>query len=76
MANAHETMRAQIEASTWAFMLGTATEWRDSNPHGSMDDFLKECRQQESRVMERLIEVEVENGSTREEAERMTRMMR
>lgn len=75
MANAGETMKVHIEASGWVFALGHLAAWRESNPNGTLDDYVDECRQQTARAKERLVEVEVENGSTREAAERTARLM-
>lgn len=57
------------------FALGHLAEWRENNPAGTIDAYLTECRQQTAQAKERLIEIEVENGSTRESAERMARQM-
>lgn len=75
MANAFEAMKVHIEVSGWVFALGHLQEWREAHPDGTVDDYLAEVRQQTIKAKERFVEVEVENGSTREAAVRAARMM-
>ncbi|MFC8273732.1 hypothetical protein ACFUJR_14665 [Streptomyces sp. NPDC057271] len=75
MANAHETLQAQIEAATWVFVRQELEQWRRNNPGASSDDFVDYCLRQTKLATDRLIEVEMENGSSREEAERMIQHM-
>jgi hypothetical protein len=75
MANAAETLKVHVEVSGWVFALGHLQKWREENPKGSIDDYADECRQQVTEAKKRLVELEVENGSTRESAERMARQM-
>ncbi|MER8004746.1 hypothetical protein [Streptomyces sp. NPDC094149] len=75
MANATETMKVHIEVSGWVFALGHLEEWRQEHPGATLDDYLSEVQAQTDRAKERLIEVEVENGATREAAERLARQM-
>ncbi|CAL9666001.1 hypothetical protein SUDANB1_07215 [Streptomyces sp. enrichment culture] len=76
MANAFEAMKVHIEVSGWVFALGHLQEWREANPSGTIDDYVAEVRQQTIKAKERFVELEVENGSTREAAVRTAQMMR
>jgi hypothetical protein len=75
MANAIETLQVHVEVSGWVFALGHFQGWRETHPNGTIDDYHAELRQQTQKAKERFVEVEVENGSTRESAERVARMM-
>lgn len=75
MAKAFETLAAQVEASSWVFVRSTLDQWCTANPNGTLDDFVEEVRKRTNQATDRLIEVEVENGSTRADAERMVRQM-
>ncbi|MGV9888405.1 hypothetical protein [Streptomyces sp. NPDC003395] len=75
MANAIETLQVHVEVSGWVFALGHFQKWREAHPNGTIDDYHVELRQQTQKAKERFVEVEVENGSTRESAERVARMM-
>lgn len=75
MANAAETLKVHVEASGWVFALGYLEKWRADNPDGTLDDYLAEVRHQTTKVKARFVEVEVENGSTRESAERTAGQM-
>jgi hypothetical protein len=76
MANATETLTAHIEVSGWVFALSHLEEWRQTHPDGTVDDYLAEVRHQTIKAKERFVEVEMENGSTREAAVAAARMMR
>jgi hypothetical protein len=76
MANSWETLKAHVEVSGWVFALGHLEEWRQKNPDGTIDDYVDECQRQTAKAKERFVEVEVENGSTRESAEATARRMR
>lgn len=75
MGKAFDTLKVHIEASGWVFALGHLQKWREVNPDGTIDDYLSTVRQQTQKAKERFVEVEVENGSTREAAVRAARMM-
>ncbi|MFD4547315.1 hypothetical protein [Streptomyces sp. NPDC058466] len=75
MASAAETLKVHVEVSGWVFALGQLQGWREAHPGGSLDDYLADLRQQTRKAKERFVEVEVENGSTRESAVRAARMM-
>lgn len=75
MANAFEALKVHVEASGWAFALGHLEEWRQAHPDGILDDYLVEVRRQTQKAKERFVEVEVENGSTRESAVHAARLM-
>lgn len=75
MANAFETLRVQVEASGWVFALSHLEEWRQARPDGTLDDYLAEVRQKAAKAKARFVDVEVENGSTRESAESAARFM-
>ena len=75
MANAHQTLKAQVDAASHVFMRSHLEKWIAENPDGDLADFLEDCRQREAASKAQLVEVEVENGSTREQALHMTRLM-
>jgi len=75
MANAFGTLKVHVEASGWVFALGHLQDWHEANPGGTIDDYLDEVRSQTIRAKERFVEVEVENGSTRDSAVRAARLM-
>lgn len=75
MANSFETLQAHVEASGWVFALGHLEEWRQVHPDGTLDDYLDEVRQHVDKAKARFIEIEMENGATRETAERVARLM-
>ncbi len=76
MANAWESLQVHVEASGWVFALGHLEEWRQAHPDGTIDDYLAEVRQQTAMAQERFVEVEIENGSTRDAAENIAHLMR
>jgi hypothetical protein len=75
MANATETLKAHVEVGGWVFALGYLEKWRADNPDGTVDDYLTQVRQETAKAKARFVEVEVENGSTRESAERTAQLM-
>lgn len=76
MANAAASLQVHVETAGWVFLLSTLEDWLSGNPEGSIEDYLAECRKQTSAAKERWVEVEVENGSSRESAEQAARLMR
>lgn len=70
MANAAETLKAHVEASGWVFALAHLEKWRQDNQDSTLDDYLAAIRCEVVKAKARFVEVEVENGSTRESAER------
>lgn len=76
MANAAETLKAHVEVGGWVFALGYLEEWCEGNPDGTIDGYLAEVRQETAKAKARFVEVEVENGATRESAERAAQLMR
>ncbi|MGW1744613.1 hypothetical protein ACWCRD_03135 [Streptomyces sp. NPDC002092] len=75
MAKAFDTLKVHIEASGWVFALGHLQKWREANPDGTIDDYFTEVRGQTIKAKERFVEVEIENGATRESAVRAARLM-
>lgn len=75
MANATETLKAQVEAASWVFVMSHIRKWGQENPEGTFDDFIEDCRKSTNAATDRLVDIEVENGSTRTDAERMIRQM-
>lgn len=76
MASAAETLKVHVEVSGWVFVLGTLEKWREENPDGTIDDCVAEVRRETAAAKARFVDVEVENGSTRESAERAARFLR
>lgn len=75
MANAFDTFKAQTEAIQWIFTRSYFEQWRRENPDGSVEDLIEDCRKRANAATDRLVDVEVENGATRAQGERMVRSM-